>query len=67
MEAYKDKEGNIKFSNTGDTLIDRWEEQIANGQMPDLTEAFTKESWEATKARLSRARSAKIMAGKTSV
>ena len=42
IKAGKDKDGNIQFV-TGDPLIDRWEEQIAKGIMPDLTEGMTSE------------------------
>lgn len=28
------------FTETGDELIDKWERQIAQGEMPDLREAF---------------------------
>ena len=43
IKAGKDKDGNIQFKDTGDDLIDHWEEQIARGQMPDLTEGMTEE------------------------
>lgn len=42
LKARKDKDGNIQFK-TGDALIDYWEEQIAKGQVPDLTEGMTEE------------------------
>lgn len=28
------------FTDTGDTLIDKWEREIADGNLPDLREAF---------------------------
>ena len=36
------KDGHIQFR-TGDKLIDRWEEQIARGEDPDLTEGWSAE------------------------
>lgn len=44
LEAHRQADGHIQFTNTGDSLIDKWEEQIARGEEPDLTEAFNKES-----------------------
>ena len=60
MEIHTNEKGEIQFSDTGDPLIDRWEAQIAQGLTPDLTEAFDKDTWERTKARLARAKAAKI-------
>lgn len=44
IEAHRNEQGEIQFKDTGDDLIDRWEEQIANGETPDLMEAFDEES-----------------------
>lgn len=44
IESYRNEAGEIQFKDTGDDLIDRWEEQIAKGQIPDLMEAFDQES-----------------------
>jgi len=44
IESYRNEKGEIQFTDTGDELIDRWEEQIANGIIPDLWEAFDEES-----------------------
>jgi hypothetical protein len=44
LEARRNEKGEIQFTDTGDTLIDRWEEQIAKGETPDLFEAFDEES-----------------------
>ena len=41
IKEAKDSDGNVQFRNTGDDLIDRWEEQLAQGLMPDLTEGMT--------------------------
>ncbi len=46
LEAYRNPDGHIQFKDTGDSLIDKWEEQIARGQSPDLNEAFTAEQRE---------------------
>ncbi len=42
----------MQFRDTGDEMIDKWEEQIAQGLEPDLMSAFTPEELE----RLSRMR-----------
>lgn len=44
IEAHRNEHGEIQFSETGDEMIDRWEEQIARGEIPDLNEAFDEES-----------------------
>lgn len=44
IEAHRNADGEIQFKDTGDELIDRWEEQIAKGESPDLFEAFDEES-----------------------
>lgn len=44
IEAHRNENGDIQFKDTGDDLVDRWEEQIANGEVPDLMEAFDEES-----------------------
>lgn len=43
LEAYKDESGEIVFNETGDPLIDKWEEELARGIMPDLTEDLSQE------------------------
>lgn len=47
LEAHRNEDGFIQMKDTGDSLIDKWEEKIAAGEEPDLTEAFSPESWEA--------------------
>jgi hypothetical protein len=44
IEAHRNASGDIQFQDTGDEVIDRWEEQIAKGETPDLWEAFDDES-----------------------
>lgn len=44
LESYRNEQGDIQFTDTGDDLIDKWEEQIAKGDIPDLYEAFDEES-----------------------
>ena len=44
IEAQRNEQGEIQFTDTGDALIDKWEEQIARGETPDLFEAFDEES-----------------------
>ena len=40
MERHRNDAGQIQLTNTGDPLIDLWEEQIAQGIRPNLNEAF---------------------------
>lgn len=44
IESYRNDKGEIQFTDTGDDLVDRWEQQIADGEIPDLLEAFDEES-----------------------
>jgi hypothetical protein len=44
LEAHRNADGEIQFTETGDPLVDKWEEQIAKGEIPDLFEAFDEES-----------------------
>ena len=50
IEAHRQADGHVQFKNTGDDLIDQWEEQLARGEDPNLEEAFSSGSLE----RLSR-------------
>jgi len=48
LEAKKTKTGEVVFK-TGDPLIDKWEEEIAQGLVPDLFEglpAKDRQQWE---------------------
>ena len=49
LEVHRQADGEIQFTNTGDSLIDKWEQDLADGIMPDLTEAFNEESLEKLK------------------
>lgn len=51
LEAMRDEQGNIRFTDTGDALIDQWESDIANGMTPDLWSAFSPEMQEKLKKR----------------
>lgn len=51
LEVYKTDDGEYQFTDTGDELIDEWEEQIAQGEIPDLTQAFSKEALQKLKNR----------------
>lgn len=46
LEAYKTADGEYHFVNTGDELIDKWEQELAEGRIPDLSEAFSPEDYE---------------------
>ena len=41
IEAHRNENGDIQFKDTGDPYIDKWEEELASGQTPDLMEMFT--------------------------
>ncbi len=43
LEADRGEDGEIQLKNTGDPYIDKWEEEMAQGLSPDLTEMFTPE------------------------
>jgi hypothetical protein len=43
LEAHRLEDGNVQFRNTGDPMIDLWEQQIADGFSPDLGAAFSTE------------------------
>lgn len=43
LEVHRNEDGQIQFSNTGDDLIDKWEEQLAEGKTPNYLEGFTEE------------------------
>lgn len=51
IESYRNKDGEIQFTDTGDELIDLWEQQIAEGHDPNLYEAFSEESLEQIRKR----------------
>ena len=53
LEKYRQDDGQIMLSDTGDALIDEWERQLAAGQEPNIQEAFSEEVW-AKINRLSR-------------
>ena len=43
LEAHRNEDGFVQFKDTGDDLIDKWEQQIADGHTPDFMEGFTEE------------------------
>lgn len=60
LEVHRGDDGFVKFTNTGDPLIDEWEEKIAAGEVVDLTEAFTEEQFDSITRRLAAAKGKKI-------
>lgn len=44
FKAGKGEDGEMVFEETGDPLIDKWEEELSKGLTPDLTEALSQES-----------------------
>ena len=49
FEASRGEDGEIMFESTGDTLIDKWEQELAMGLEPDLTEGIGADTLEAMK------------------
>jgi len=60
LEVHRNADGFIQLKDTGDPLIDKWEEKIAQGDEPDLWEAFSPEARE--QLNRARARASKIQA-----
>lgn len=48
------EDGHVVFSNTGDPLIDKWEEELARGLEPDLLEGVSPEERAAEERALER-------------
>lgn len=47
LEVHRNEDGHIQFKNTGDDLIDKWEEQIAQGETPSMaSDMFDEEALE---------------------
>jgi hypothetical protein len=38
LEAHRNEDGHIQFKNTGDDLIDKWEQQVARGETPSMSQ-----------------------------
>jgi len=60
LEAHRQEDGEIQFKDTGDDLIDKWEQDLADGALPDLYEAFSPESLEKLQQLTDKAKSQKI-------
>jgi len=43
LAASTKEDGTVQFEDTGDPLIDKWETQLANGEIPDYMEALNDE------------------------
>lgn len=56
IEAHRQSDGSIQVKDSGDSLIDRWEQQIADGEEPDLWESFAPEEQERIQQRLAKKR-----------
>jgi len=54
LEVHRQEDGEIQFTNTGDSLIDKWEQDLADGVLPNLEEAFTPEALEKLRNRFDR-------------
>lgn len=54
LEAHRNADGEIQFHHPDDDLFNKWEEQIAKGEKPDLSEAFDVSSLEKLSVRAKR-------------
>lgn len=52
LEAYRNKDGIVQFTDTGDPLFDQWNKDVAEGKEPDLWSAFSPDSKEKIIKRL---------------
>lgn len=41
LEAYRNEDGEVQFVKTGDEFIDKWEQELADGKIPDYMEGFS--------------------------
>ena len=62
LEAHRGEDGEIQFKDTGDDMIDLWEEKIAAGEEPNLADAFTPEALEKLRKRSARKKSTSSLA-----
>ncbi len=51
MEMHRMADGEIQFTDTGDAMIDKWEEELARGLIPDLSEVISPETIKQLEAR----------------
>lgn len=62
IEMHRQLDGEVQFTETGDPMIDKWEQELADGYTPDLSEVFSPEEM----VKLKRARANfKSKGGKT--
>ena len=43
LEVHRQEDGEIQLKDTGDPFVDKWEEEMAEGKIPNLAEAFSDE------------------------
>lgn len=63
LEVHRNEDGHIQFKNTGDDLIDRWENQIAKGDEPSYEDMLTPEVREKIERLRSRGRARSSIGG----
>lgn len=61
LEVHRQADGYIQLTDTGDNLIDRWEQQIASGEEVDLWESFSPEARERIEKMRKKSPSARSM------
>lgn len=44
LEAHRNKDGEIQFRDTGDPVVDHWEQLIADGKTPNFSEVLSPEA-----------------------
>lgn len=55
LEAQRNENGEVQFE-TGDPVLDKWEEEIAAGRSINMEEAFNPDALKTIKERLERAK-----------
>lgn len=56
LEVHRQADGEIQLTDTGDELLDKWEQQLADGEEVDLAEAFSPGQLQKIKKSLSKAK-----------
>jgi hypothetical protein len=56
LESHRNDDGTIQFKDTGDSIIDKWEKEISEGNTPDLFETFSESQKQSIIKRLEEAK-----------
>lgn len=58
IEASRLPDGRVQFKDTGDDMVDKWEQELIDGIVPDYMEAFSPEQLEKLKLLRTRGKTA---------